>query len=149
MNGQTRSEQVGELIARLSLNRNSCDENELCYEVRSVSEDEKLQIICELITFNVRLAAAVAARVHLAERQQVQLMRELLERGGSNTIRQFVGRLFSRRLSASLIIKELMRARAKSPDAVRLMAYYFSGTLALRSSDQKSVLYKLRSGDAD
>lgn len=81
MNGQSRSKQVEELIARLSINRNSRDENELCCEVRSISEDEKLQVVRDLMVFNVRLAAAVATRIHLAERQQVQLMRELLESG--------------------------------------------------------------------
>ncbi|QXI37019.1 hypothetical protein [Pseudomonas xantholysinigenes] len=148
MNGQSKGKQVEELIARLSINRNACDENELCCEVRLISENEKLQVIRDLIVFNVRLAAAVAARVHLAERQQVQLMRELLESGGSNTIRQFVDRLFSHRLSASLVLKELMRARANNPDAVSLMAYYFSGKLVFRSADQKSIICKLRSGDA-
>lgn len=146
MSESSRNERVDELIARLLINRNARDENELCHEARLLSDDEKLEVVRSLAVFNVRLSATVAARVHLAERQQVLLMRELLDGGGSNAIKQFVGFLFSRRLSASLVLSELVMVRDKNPDAVRLMAYYFSGALPSKDVRLKYEFSKLRAG---
>lgn len=141
---QSAVDRVEKLVSDLALNRNSLSANALCQEIRPLSGDKRMEVVQALAGFNVRLGACVASRIHLPVGYQVQLIRNLLEVGESNAIKHFVVRLFVHRVKTAVIIKELKAAKYKCPNAVRLMAYYYSSLKRIRSCAQKDTLVKLR-----
>ncbi|WP_220467324.1 hypothetical protein, partial [Pseudomonas mosselii] len=87
---------------------------------------------------------SVAARVHLPVYYQVQLIRSLLADGESNKIKQFVVRLFVHRMKTAVVVKELMAAKCSYPNAVSIMAYYYSSLKRVRCRTEKDSLVMLR-----
>ncbi|MBV4508200.1 hypothetical protein HU751_025530 [Pseudomonas sp. BW13M1] len=146
MSEQSAAERVKKLVSDLSFNRNSRAENALCQEIRVLSGDKKLEVVQALASFNVRLGASVASRVHLPVSCQVLLIRSLLAVGESNAIKYFVMGLFVHRMRTTVVIRELEAAKSKSPNPVRLMAYYYSSLKGIRNCVHKSALVKLRHG---
>lgn len=144
MREQSAVDRIERLVSDLALNRNSLSENALCREIRPLSGDKRMEVVQALAGFNVRLGACVASRTHLPVGCQVQLIRSLLEVGESNAIKHFVVRLFVHRVKTAVIIKELKAAKYRCPNAVRLMAYYYSSLKRVRSCVQKDTLVKLR-----
>ncbi|MCX5509381.1 hypothetical protein [Pseudomonas sp. BJa3] len=141
---QPTVDRIENLVSDLAVNRSSRSENALCKEIRPLSGSKRMEVVQALASFNVRLGADVAARVHLPVYYQVQLVRNLLADGGSNTIKQFVVRLFVHRMKTAVVIKELMAAKYKYPNAVSLMAYYYSTLKRVRCRAQKDALFLLR-----
>lgn len=141
---QPAVDRIEKLISDLSVNRNSRSENALCKEIRPLSGSKRMEVVQALASFNVRLGADVAARVHLSVYYQVQLIRSLLAGGGSNKIKQFVVRLFVHRMKTAVVVKELMAAKCRYPNAVSLMAYYYSSLKRVRCRAQKDALFLLR-----
>lgn len=116
---------IYELVDSLLGRRVSTDENEICHLLRQVSEDEKLKVVEALGEKNVRLAAAVARRTHLATEQQATLLARLLVNGGSNEIKHYVVGLFVFRLRVKVVLCILNKYKDFSRRRASLAAYYF------------------------
>lgn len=134
---------IDSLISRLLVDRSGRDENDLCRIVRPLSGEKKLYIIEKISRSNVRLAASVASRIHLPVEQQLTLLSRLISGGESNAIKQFAVRLFVFRLSAKAILGVLRNLKNEYPDGVRLMAYYYAGSVKAISSKDKEFLKSL------
>ncbi|MFL1502646.1 hypothetical protein ACI77J_28250 [Pseudomonas sp. O64] len=136
MRSEAERKRVDELVRSLLVWRVSSVENELCHLVRQVSESDKLKVVEVLGAANVRLAAAVARRTHLAPVQQAALLSRLLVNGGSNEIKYYVLGLFVYRLRAKVILGILHKNKESARSRVSLAAYY------VLSSRRFNVEYK-------
>ncbi|MFV0549942.1 MAG: hypothetical protein ACK5M5_14680 [Limnobaculum xujianqingii] len=143
MNNDMNLEYTNNLIDRLLVRRSTNDENSLCSTMRHLSGEEKLTIIERLGNSNVRLAASIAARVHLPVDQQLVLLSHILCGGKSNAIKQFTIGLFAYRLSTKKVIRLLMALNDKYPDSVKLMAYYYKNSVNKMNHKDKILLDNL------
>lgn len=136
-------ERINELIDELLVRRSAREENDLCRIVRLLPDKKKLAVVERLGCSNVRLAASIAARVHLSVEQQLILLSHVLCEGKSNAIKQFAIGLFAFRLSSKSVLRVLMGLNDKHPGSVRLMAYYYVGVAKGMSSVNKRRLQEL------
>jgi len=115
---------INEHLVALLDRRDSIRENELCRLLRSTAEVNKLEIIEPIGQKNVKLAVAVAVRVELTSNQQKILLGQVLARGRSNEIKQYVMRLFCCRFGVRRFFRGLEEYSDIYPKSVKLAAYY-------------------------
>lgn len=132
-----------ELAAKLGERRTSSLENELSKLFRSLSEEQQLEIIAQLLSRNVRAAAAVAARGGVSAAQQIVLLHSLLESGQTNALKVMIHDLFANRMGAEVFARSLEEHRYRYPESVNFAAYYYLGAGKM-SSKTRGVLRSLR-----
>lgn len=140
MVSQPRLEDVHALLSDLLMRRESAKENELCKFLRGLSPSEKFLVIERLSEGNVRMAASVAARINFPVWLLPELLSNVLERGFSNEIKQYVGHLFVHRMAVNKILNILKKYKELNSKSVHFAAYYLSKSGSISGKNKRKVL---------
>lgn len=136
MESKPSLEDVNGLLSALLKRRESVKESMLCNILRGLSPGEKFLVIERLSEGNVRMAASVAARINFPEWLLSDLFSNVLKRGGSNEIKQYVAHLFVHRMAANKMLGVLEKHKEFYSKSVRFAAYYLSKS---RSISEKNA----------
>ncbi|WP_175196671.1 hypothetical protein [Achromobacter deleyi] len=140
MESKSSLEDVNGLLSDLLRRRESVKESKLCKILRGLSPDEKFLVIEKLSEGNVRMAASVAARINFPEWLLSDLFVNVLKRGGSNEIKQYVAHLFVHRMAANKMLGVLKKNKGCYSKSVRFAAYYLSKSGSISEKSRAKFL---------